>query len=284
MIVLYRERAQDSITVWSLQKALKQSPGLARSFLVCLYDNSPDPAALPSDLFACEWASFQPRSNMGLAVAYNVALNVASQRVIPWLLLLDSDTEVRASYLEACIHVCSADIDEQVAAVIPHIAEGNLVHSPRFCRTGSRPALPLELSGVFSQELIAMNSGSVLRVSVLNEIGGFNPDFWLDYLDYWLFRRLYSDGYRVYVLREKLQHSLSLADPVVRMSPERYRNMLQAEGYFTAKFGSTWEKLRLRFVLLRRMAKSAMKLNSQRFLYLTAKQLFSGNPKPPTVL
>ncbi len=283
VIVLYRERAEDSIAIRSLQQVLERTGALADRLFICVYDNSAEPALLPPDLFACNWASFQPRRNTGLAVAYNAALDVANQHDIAWLLLLDSDTEVTADYLENCIRVCGSNGDRRVAAVIPHIVEGHLIHAPRFCRALRRSALPLNTSGVFAQELIAMNSGSVLRVSALNEIGGFNPAFWLDYLDYWLFRRLYAAGYRVYVLPEKLEHSLSFADPAARMPLERYRNMLAAEDYFTAKFGSAWEKLRLRLVLLKRMAKFAAKPNSRLLFLATMKQLFSTASKPPVI-
>jgi hypothetical protein len=283
VIVLYRERAEDSTTVRSLQQVLAQSAALASRLLVCVYDNSPEPAPLPPQLFPCSYVSFQPRQNMGLAVAYNTALGVAKECGSPWLLLLDSDTEVTNAYLQASLQACDADPHQQVAALVPHIVEGRLVHSPRFCRRWSRPALPLAASGVFQQELIAMNSGSIVRISVLNRIGGFHPDFWLDYLDYWLFRKLYKEGYRVYVLPERLEHSLSFADPVARMSLQRYRNMLQAEGYFIKKFGYRWEKLRLRFVLLKRAAKFAIQSRNREFLRLTVRQLFLPSAGPPNV-
>jgi hypothetical protein len=119
-----------------------------------------------------------------------------------------------------------------------------------------------------------MNSGSVIRVSAVAALGGFNTEFWLDYLDYWLFRSLQSRGGRVFVLPETLAHSLSFADPIGRMSEERYRNMLDAEHYFTAAFGSPWERFRLKLVLLKRAISFALQRRGARLARLTFRKLF----------
>jgi hypothetical protein len=115
----------------------------------------------------------------------------------------------------------------------------------------------------------------VLRVSAVDALGGFNPDFWLDYLDYWVFRSLYDRGYRVFVLPETLSHSLSFADATRRMSRERYENMLAAEHYFTTRFGSRWERVRLKLVLLKRAVLFGIRDHNTRFARLTILELFA---------
>jgi glycosyltransferase involved in cell wall biosynthesis len=284
VVVLYREEAVESLTVRSFNQAMRSEPGLPLEIFVCVYDNSPQPSPLPHDLFPCEWAAFQPRRNNGLAEAYNAALEVARQGGIKWLLLLDSDTEVTAAFLKACLEEMDiAEADDKLAALIPHIVEGGAVHSPRFASAFRRRPVSLTMSGVVDDELVALNSGSVLRVAAVLAIGGFNIDFWLDYLDYWLFRSLYTRGYRVFVLPEILAHSLSFADAAHRMPQERYQNMLGAERYFIMRFGSRWERARLKLVLLKRVLGFVLRDRNASFARMTLRELFrlGGKATPP---
>jgi glycosyltransferase involved in cell wall biosynthesis len=275
VIVLYREDPAQSRAIQSFKEAFEVDPALASQLFVCVYDNSPQPPPLPSDLFPCGWMSFQPGQNDGLAVAYNAALDIAGENSIRWLLMLDSDTQITPSFVNACLDaIALVETDERVAALVPRIVENGAIHSPRFASAWRRHTLGPEIYGVINEELVAMNSGSVLRVSAVAALGGFNTDFWLDYLDYWLFRSLHLRAWRVFVLREALAHSLSFADPISRMSHERYGNMLAAEHYFVAGFGSQWERIRLKLVLIKRAVSLGLRPGGARLSRLTFRQLF----------
>lgn len=282
VIVLYRERAQESRTVQTLQRALSADRSLAAHLLVCIYDNTPDPYPVPEHLFPAETLVFQPGSNGGLPPAYNKALAVAEARGIGWLLLLDSDTALTASFLAACVRQTKAlEKERQIAAIVPHIVQGSAVHSPRRVQVLRRKAIPLGSSGVFAGELIALNSGTALRVSAIRSLGAFTSEFWLDYLDYWLFRLLQKKGLRVFVLDEALEHSLSLSSLGRHMSLDRYRNMLEAEQYFTTKYGTRWERVRLKFVLLKRAFTVALSPLTRQFLPLTVANILQGGRDLP---
>ena len=285
VIVLYREQAEASRTVTALREAFAAAPSLASEFVLCLYDNSPRPEPIPSDLFPVETLIFQPGVNSGLPPAYNKALEVAQARGIPWLMLLDSDTAITAEFLNASLQAANEiDASSRIAAIVPHVMEGGTAHSPRKMGLLRRPALSPDFSGVSPDELIALNSGAAIRVSAMQELGSFSSEFWLDYLDYWLFRILQRNGLRVYVLPETLEHSLSLTDATARMPVERYRNMLDAEHYYTAKYGSAWERARLKLVLLSRVAKFAANPLSRRFLPFAVTSVFRwrvGDPPQP---
>lgn len=274
VVVLYREDPAQSRAIQSFRKAFESQPALRSELFVCVYDNSPRPLPLPPDLFACRWISFQPGHNNGLAEAYNTALHAAGEHGVRWLLLLDSDTEITPSFVNACLDtIAVVEPDETIAALVPRVVENGAIHSPRFASAWRRRTPDPHVSGVITDELVAMNSGSVLRVSAVASLGGFNTDFWLDYLDYWLFRSLYSRGWRVFVLPQTLAHSLSFADPIGRMSLERYRNMLAAEHYFNAAFGSQWERIRLKIVLFKRAVSLGLRRRGAHFALLTFRQL-----------
>jgi glycosyltransferase involved in cell wall biosynthesis len=282
VVVLYRERGENSRALQSLSQVLSQFPELAAGLYVCIYDNSPDPAPFPSDLLPCELSIFQPHRNEGLAKAYNTALAQAQRRKIAWLLLLDSDTQITSSYLNTALRITGElEADTKVSALVPHIVEAGTIHSPRFASAFRRRPVGLNTSGVMPSEVIALNSGSILRVGAMEALGGFNPEFWLDYLDYWVFRSLQNRGLQIYVLPEQLEHSLSFADAARRMPLERYRNMLEAETYFTARYGSRWERLRLKFVLLKRATRFLTSPDKSFFL-LTFRHLFFPGTKLST--
>ncbi|MFZ0593580.1 MAG: hypothetical protein WAM39_24185 [Bryobacteraceae bacterium] len=282
VIVLYRERAQESRTVQTLQRALSLDPSLAARLLVCIYDNTPEPYPVPEDLFPAETLVFQPGENLGLPPAYNKALEVAEAQGISWLLLLDSDTDLTASFLAACVQQTKVlENERHIAAIVPHIVEGNIVHSPRRVQVLRRKAIPLGSSGIFPGELIALNSGAAVRVSAIRFLGAFTSEFWLDYLDYWLFRVLQTQGLRVFVLNEALEHSLSLSGLGRHMSLARYQNMLEAEQYFTSKYGTKWERLRLKFVLLKRAFTVVLSPLTRQFLPLTVANILRGGRDVP---
>lgn len=283
VIVLYRQRAMESRTVRTLRDALLKSAALAGQLCICIYDNSPLPQPVPDDLFAVETLVFQPGFNGGLPPAYNQALAIAEARQATWLLLLDSDTEITPAFLSACLGK-TGELENvaSIAAIVPHVAEAGTVHSPRTASWLRRKAIPVERSGIFEGELIALNSGAVLRVSAIRSLGGFTGEFWLDYLDYWLFRTLQRKGFQLYVLDALLAHSLSLADPGRQMPAARYLNMLEAERYFTKRYGSRWENLRLKLVLLARALRFTLRPLTWSFVPLTMASIFRrGKISPP---
>jgi hypothetical protein len=82
---------------------------------------------------------------------------------------------------------------------------------------------------------MAINSGAVIRVAFLKEIGGFNEEFPLDYLDHWLFYEIYAKNYKTFVLDIYLHHDLSVMD-YNSISLTRYKSILHSEFTFYKKY------------------------------------------------
>jgi GT2 family glycosyltransferase len=283
VVVLYDESAQHSRTVRSLEQGFAERPGLVPCFSILLYDNSWSPQPVSSGAFRPNFRIVQPGRNGGIAAAYNQALREAEGSGFPWLLLLDSDTLVTAAFLQAAVDAArSLSQDSNVAAVVPHVVEGGLTHSPRYIRGMRRRVVPAGWQGIYSSEIVALNSGALVRTQAVRSLGGFNEEFWLDYLDYWLFRMLQRRGYTVYVLAAQIEHSLSFADPAKRMPFERYKNMLAAERFFTARYGTLGERIRLKILLLKRAAILALKRNGMPYVRaLLSSALRPGSPAEP---
>jgi len=239
---------------------------LAREFRLLIYDNSPSRSSLP-DAKPLPLSYTHDPANSGLTGAYNTALGLAEKEGHEWLLLLDQDTVVNASYLkELWRRLFELARNRQCAALAPRLLAENEIISPARVLWGGR-LLPVNntLSGIAPWEIVALNSGALLRVSALRALGGFNSEFWLDYLDHWLFNRLHRAGYVVYVLDAELRHSLSVRN-MSKMPLDRYNNILLAEGRFYRCCKSPLENLIYGLRLLARGFKMLVLPGRCRFL------------------
>jgi glycosyltransferase involved in cell wall biosynthesis len=233
VVVLYGMAPGQSPAFRSLMEArTRLQPELGRVFLV-LWDNSASPHVgdtLPEDVIYLH----DPR-NPGLAAAYNGALEIAIQHGSNWLITLDQDSTVPADYMVRMANaarLCSGFAG--VAAIVPQIAAGAKRLSPNYFLLGAMPRwFPRGFRGTPRQPVFAFNSGTMVSVSVLEQIGGYDTRFPLDHSDAALFRRLHQFGKRVYVEGGiQLEHEFSMADMNRRMNVDRYRGALLAETAF----------------------------------------------------
>jgi GT2 family glycosyltransferase len=243
VVVLYNKRPAQSATLRGLDRAFSQDPKLLGEYRELLWDNSPRPLAVGSIPFLFEHRH-SPR-NEGVSGAYNAAASLAEAADAAWLLLLDQDTSVTPEFLQAmAAHARRLAAQDNVAAAVPFLVAGDFPLSPRRVRFGRYSPVDSDFSGVSQDEIFAANSGTLLRVAALRAVGGYSSDFWLDFSDIELFHRLHRSGYRLYVTGDaRLQHDIALMDYDARMTPERYRNFLAAEGAFYDLHKSLPERL-----------------------------------------
>ncbi len=225
---------------------------------VIVYDNSPEYQATAPSL-PLNLTYYAAPENGGLAPAYNLALRHALEQQSEWLLLLDQDTEVTASYLQELLALsASLSADESVAAVVPKLAWNGRVQSPEdhlFDQLRSQfqhrdHGVSLSASGIQSHRLVAYNSGALMRVRALDAIGGFPSDFWLDFLDHAVFHMFAARGCYIYIMQSVLAHPLAHTNRH-EVPLWRERNVLSAQTLFVKRFGSFMDKLRYRVFLLR---------------------------------
>jgi GT2 family glycosyltransferase len=229
VIVLYHQSATDSPALRTLLESAARVPGCAMEVL--LYDNAPDapPPELPAGV-----SYYAASRNGGLAAAYNAALERAAATGCEWLLTLDCDTRLPADFLPAVLGaLCAVQSRPEVAAVVPFLTEAGRPLSPVRLRPGTTTPVRADSAPMPNGELRAYNSAALVRVSAVREIGGFSPDFWLDYLDCWLHHELYRRGKRAYVVPGLyVEHQLSLLDYGERVTPLRFRNFQAAESAY----------------------------------------------------
>ena len=232
VVVLYKQRPSASVTVATLARALEVA---ATDCGVLVYDNSADSGMDDrAEPLPAGFRYHAAATNHGLLGAYEAALDRMRKEGYDWLLTLDQDTALPADFFSAIEPgLRAAKGDPRIGAIVPHLAEGARLLSPAYvglCRTTPMPAA---FAGVPSRESRAFNSAALLRAAALEEIGGFDPYFWLDHLDSWLHHQLYVHGWRMYVLDSvHLEHHFSLLNYKDRVSLAHLRNFLAAESAY----------------------------------------------------
>jgi Predicted glycosyltransferases len=209
VLVLYQMQASSSPAFESFLQALGET-GLANQFRLLVCDNSAFHSSVPDTMPLYASYHHDP-SNGGLTRAYSTALNIAEKEGHRWLLLLDQDTVINATYLkELWRQVFALSDNGRCVALAPKLLAKNVIISPaRVLRFGRLSPVDKTFSGIAPGEIVALNSGTLLRVATVLELGGFNSEFWLDYLDHWIFNRLHHAGYLCYVMDAELSHTLS---------------------------------------------------------------------------
>lgn len=257
IVVLYKRSARESTTCESLRI---QQAGIESQVSCLLYDNSPDP--VNTDGFE-HWLHAEDPANGGLSKAYNYALKLAKERGCEWLLLLDQDSTLPPGFVVNLLaNIESVRPRSEIAAIVPRIVSSGRQVSPMRVLPGRE--VPYDgYNSVTSGWISAINSAAAVRVSFLEAIGGFSNDFWLDYLDYWLFRKLYESGKRIFVTDDCVQHDLSVVNVKHSVSPERFRNILAAEMRFTNEYLSLGWRVALAIRLLARTAKHLLLRNKK---------------------
>jgi GT2 family glycosyltransferase len=174
--------------------------------------------------------------NYGLANSYNRALEIAVKQKSNWFLTLDQDTDLPEDYLTNMVRVAlSLGRDNTVGAIVPQIiSDKGTTLSPNYFQFGAFARwYAREYVGIPEEPVFAFNSGAMIRVDALEQIGGYDAWFWLDNSDAQMFHRLHMHGKLVYVAGNiQIGHDFSMKHMNERMSDERYRNVLTAESAF----------------------------------------------------
>ncbi len=254
---------------------------MAKHFSLIVYDNSPEPQAVTQPASFPVHYVHDP-SNGGLAPAYNYALAHAQGGGHPWLLLLDQDTTLTSDFLlELLAATRSVKDSSSVAMIVAKLRVEGVIHSPslpffaqmRQQFTRSSPPIGENVVGVLPGRLSAYNSGSTMRVSALQSIGGFPTEFWLDFLDHAVYHALLDHGFQAYVLRATLTHDASYSD--MRNLPYwRMHSVLSAQTLYVNQNGTFFERLLYRIWLLRRSRSFRKSCGDPRIWRETLRQAF----------
>ena len=260
IIVIYKMRPDQSVTCRTLLESLRAVDAATLNVSIVIADNTPggqESGALPSEV------SYQAYpDNPGLVVPYNIALAQARDAGYDWLLTLDQDTDLPLDFFSALREsVESYSKVERLAAIVPRIVDNGRLISPLQFVGGFFPrVIDEQAEGVLARHTMALNSASLLRVSALTEVGGYDERFPLNNSDTALFHRLDNAGFRIALARNTIvQHELAIMRRADRMTLERYRQVLIDERNFWDLHMNFWARSERFLRLVGRLFKGLIK-------------------------
>jgi glycosyltransferase involved in cell wall biosynthesis len=174
-----------------------------------IFDNTPGKAAenrvLDDSIDYCSTGR-----NLGLPAAYNAAIRHGLLRGAEYILLVDQDSSVTHEFLEAAVQALERPLPDQVAWV-PRILANNRVISPYRVNALGVPKFGYDSSRPRAT-YFAINSYSVISLSFLTQLGGFEEHYWLDALDSWFYSNVAKAARTVGIIDVTVTQRLSLLD------------------------------------------------------------------------
>jgi rhamnosyltransferase len=157
---------------------------------VCIVDNGSDAATaeLLGQLEALPGVSvIRLGKNFGVAHALNVGTRRARETGRTWLLTMDQDSVVDAGMIAAFQAGLAAE-------------PGMVSLAPAIAGAAAAPDGPVEVVGY------AITSGNLVRVSVVEEVGGYDESFFIDSVDFDFSLRVRRAGYRIRRVPSAVMH------------------------------------------------------------------------------
>lgn len=188
--------------------------------------------------------------NTYLVGAYTQGYQMALQRGKRWVVFLDADATITQAYLD----MLKQDVSSDKYSVLV----------PRLVSSDGKQLSPTKRYGI----QVAFNSCMAMRTDVIQQIGGFDGRYPLDYLDYYTCWQLKKHGVAIHSMDVELLHQLSVND-YADVTRDRYCSILNAEKQFATDIGRIWQ---YRLLLVARCCKWL--LTCHKYTLLTIKHLF----------
>ena len=113
-------------------------------------------------------------ANVGIATALNQVCQWACDRGYRWCITLDQDSVCPIDYVNQVSELL--DSDELIGQIVPLLFESK---SMKYCYLGCKP------NGAKFQEVHrSITSASITKIDAWNEVGKFDDDLFIDYVDY----------------------------------------------------------------------------------------------------
>lgn len=164
--------------------------------------------------------------NKGIGKALNYAVFKAKENGYDLLLTFDQDTEIPNSYVKSL--TLSYLSEKNIGAIGPIYKDINVNRECRFPVSSGPFVVRKTLSGEskIQDVLSIITSGTLYPVKIFDEIGFFDEDFFIDYIDNEFCLRLQKNGYRVCVEPKIcINHALgnrTIKKSIVKFSPTNY--------------------------------------------------------------
>lgn len=201
VIVLYKQPLWESNSFKTLIKDNFDLP-------LFIYDNSPLPQHR-QDEFGANVKYVSDISNPGLSFANNRAADYAKSMGYNWMLLLDQDTLFPPHIIEEYLKAVEQNPDIKLF-VSPMKLDKGLYMSPVKVRFHiARPAKTTPQGIVSLKKYAPIDSGQLINVNALHEVGGYNEKVPIDFCEYQFHRRLLKKYNVFFVLQTPCHQEFS---------------------------------------------------------------------------
>jgi rhamnosyltransferase len=152
------------------------------------------------------------KRNMGLAKAQNIGIKRAIEENYDWVLLLDHDSSLDEKMVNEMLEVynsLSVKEQNQIAILAPNIVDVN-INMPSSYLTSSGFLIKREKcipDKKYLENIVwVIASGSMIKTSVIREVGLMREDFFIDYIDAEFCLRVKKNNYGILVISNAILH------------------------------------------------------------------------------
>lgn len=191
-------------------------------------------------------------SNIGVAAAYNQGIEKAAAVNASWMMVLDQDSRLKNDTLRQLLDAVETLVHQRgernLGAVFPSVrclSYPEVFHYPmNWTGSGFQVVTSADaaiIDSTFIEVDTSISSGALYSVAALKSIGGFQEDYFIDFVDHHCHLRLRRAGYHLFWVRHaEVLHELGMIQQMtdtglwIEHAPFRYyymaRNM--AVGYW----------------------------------------------------
>ncbi len=269
IVVLYNILLEKSESFQSLRRSVMS---LSHSLDVLVFDHS-ETAHTPNNTYknlVIEY--YHDANNPGLSNAYNKGYAISKTKNKKWILLLDQDTTLsRDAISKYLIYIHKYP---QCALFVPQLYSGKQLVSPFKLGRGKGKYLKKITYGMHDlNNIIPINSGSLIRLLEFEKCGGYDEKFKLDFSDFSFFDRFKKSTKMFYVLPLKFQHDFSGINKTnLQTSLSRFHIYSKAVFLYHSAYDSSFNPV-IRVIF--RALKLTATFKSLKFIDVAFKMLFN---------
>lgn len=143
--------------------------------------------------------------NLGIAEALNQGADIAAWKGFSWIITFDQDTEVHSEFLEGLLTAYNDYPAPERAAVIgANYIEQNNGKCGETVKGGAKFAVVKDV----------ITAGSLISIEILNRLGGFKSQYFIDMVDIEYCFRARQAGYEILITTTTLMtHSIGSLEP-----------------------------------------------------------------------
>jgi rhamnosyltransferase len=148
--------------------------------------------------------------NIGQAKALNIGIKYAQEHKYCWLLTMDQDSLVAPDMLlNMSLAYQECDLPDRIVSICPVLASYDGIAPPSEDNIRFRSFSRAKIEGLYSVTKLVITSGNLLSVDIFDEIGLFEEDFFIDYVDQEFSLRLFQSNYKaIQANKAVLYHNL----------------------------------------------------------------------------